>query len=619
MHGLQQLVETGKVSAKAAERLKHLEAGAFCTHKSWGFGRVRSWDMAMEQVLIDFSGKAGHAMQFQYAAESLTPLEAGHILARKATELEALRREAAEAPAALMRCVVKSLGRSATGTNIEATLCPDVIAAADWKKWWEGARRAMRQDGHFAIPASKSAPIVMRDGPPPTKGVDPGEFESVMGTKAQAAWIAAALKHPGKIEAKRQAYERVVVRAEETLRRTTLSLNADFLQLALCRDELAAALGMSPSADVRTGRLLDLVPDLPAVVDELPSASQGRVLGELVGDDGERVGVWVSRFLSVASARLVGVIREFFAQRGEAQGFRLALQRGLREQSLSAETLLWLLRNRKEADVQGLVEPRMFSTLLAAIERDSTGGRRATRLHDVVVADKRLLIDLLEGADGAQVRDIARAILLTSVFSDMDRRSLLGRLVKAFPDIEKLVSDGMDRARSSAEARSESAKEAASPLIVSWASLEQRKRELDDLVTKKIPANTKDIAVARSYGDLSENAEFKFAKEQQRVLGRRRAELERELLLATGTDFKGADPSRVGIGTIVTVRDGGRSQTFTILGAWDTDPSKGIVSYLTAVAKALSQKAVGDRASIPGDEPGSVREVVIESIGAYNP
>lgn len=619
MHGLQQLIETEKVSADAAEKLKSLQVGAFCTHKSWGFGRVRSWDMVLEQILIDFERKAGHAMQFQYAADSLTPLDAGHILSRKATELDAVRAEAISDPAAIMRCVVRSLGRSATASNIESVLCPEVVAAADWKKWWEGARRAMRQDGHFSIPASKNAPIEMRAGLPPKKGIDPAEFEGVKGAKAQAAWILAALKHSGKIAANRAAYGKVVVRAEETLRKTRHSLNTDFAQLAIVRDELAAVVGVEPAEDVRTKRLLESIPGLGAVVDSLPSPSQARVLAELSAGDPARVADLASAFLGVASARLVGVIREFFVQMGNPGGFRDALLRGLREQSLSAEVLLWLLKNRDDEGLKGLVGPRIFSTLLAAIERDSTGGRRATRLHDVVVGDPRLLTDLLEGADSAVVRDIGRAILLATVFSDMDRRSLLGRLVKAFPEMAKLVREGMDRARSSADGRSEAGKAPDARLIVSWASLEQKKRDLDELVNKKIPANTKEIAVARSYGDLSENAEFKFAKEQQRVLSRMRSVLERELLLATGTDFKGADTSRAGIGTIVTVREGERRQKFTILGAWDTDPSKGIVSYLTPMARALNQKAVGDRIGIPGDTHGSVREVVIESIEAFNP
>ena len=86
-------------------------------------------------------------------------------------------------------------------------------------------------------------------------------------------------------------------------------------------------------------------------------------------------------------------------------------------------------------------------------------------------------------------------------------------------------------------------------LTVSWASLEKRKEEFEDLVNRQIPQNTKDIATARSYGDLRENFEFKSAKEQQRVLMRRRAEAESDLSRARGTNFENPDTTQVSIGT----------------------------------------------------------------------
>ena len=95
-------------------------------------------------------------------------------------------------------------------------------------------------------------------------------------------------------------------------------------------------------------------------------------------------------------------------------------------------------------------------------------------------------------------------------------------------------------------------------LTVSWASLEKRKEEFEDLVNRQIPQNTKDIATARSYGDLRENFEFKSAKEQQRVLMRRRAEAERDLSRARGTNFENPDTTQVSIGTVVTLRDTSR-------------------------------------------------------------
>src|SRR5207249_5184872 len=92
-------------------------------------------------------------------------------------------------------------------------------------------------------------------------------------------------------------------------------------------------------------------------------------------------------------------------------------------------------------------------------------------------------------------------------------------------------------------------------LIVSWASLEKREEEYEDLVNKKIPENTKEISIARSYGDLRENFEFKAAKEMQRVLMRRKSEMEQQLSRARGTNFENPDAAQVSIGTVVTVRN----------------------------------------------------------------
>ena len=127
----------------------------------------------------------------------------------------------------------------------------------------------------------------------------------------------------------------------------------------------------------------------------------------------------------------------------------------------------------------------------------------------------------------------------------------------------------------------------------------------------------KEISIARSYGDLRENFEFKAAKEMQRVLGRRRAETERDLAIARGTDFANPDTSQVSIGTIVTLKEAGdgRIDVYTILGAWDGDPEKGIVSYQSALAQALIGHKVGEQVNVPTEHGDRVAQIV--SIEAY--
>jgi hypothetical protein len=70
---LEKLVEAGKLTTKSAGQLEKLTPGTFCLHKSWGFGRVREWNLLLNQIVIDFATKKSHPMQAQYAAENVMP------------------------------------------------------------------------------------------------------------------------------------------------------------------------------------------------------------------------------------------------------------------------------------------------------------------------------------------------------------------------------------------------------------------------------------------------------------------------------------------------------------------------------------------------------------------
>ncbi len=84
---------------------------------------------------------------------------------------------------------------------------------------------------------------------------------------------------------------------------------------------------------------------------------------------------------------------------------------------------------------------------------------------------------------------------------------------------------------------------------------------------------------------------------------RRRAELEILLSRAQPTDFADAKTDIVSIGTSVTVTDlsTNQSQTYHILGAWDGDPTRGIISYPAALAQTLLNKKVGDTIEAAGE------------------
>jgi transcription elongation factor GreA len=187
----------------------------------------------------------------------------------------------------------------------------------------------------------------------------------------------------------------------------------------------------------------------------------------------------------------------------------------------------------------------------------------------------------------------------------MDKRSLLARIVKSYPTIQSLITGDQTRQDNS--------------FVVSWSSLERRKDEYAELVQKKIPANSKEIAIARSYGDLRENHEYKAAKEMQKILMRRKAELESQIVRARGSDFSNARTDLVSIGTRVrlTNLDSQQAESFTILGAWDSDPNQHIISYLAPVAQALINKKSGEEVELETD--GGKHRYRIEAVELAQP
>src|SRR5437667_12238119 len=81
---------------------------------------------------------------------------------------------------------------------------------------------------------------------------------------------------------------------------------------------------------------------------------------------------------------------------------------------------------------------------------------------------------------------------------------------------------------------------------------------------------------------------------------------------AQGTYFSNPDTTQVSIGTIVRLRDvaSSKEESYTILGAWDGDPERHIISYQTAIGQALLGKKPGERVTLNTDYGSATYEVV---------
>jgi transcription elongation GreA/GreB family factor len=601
------LVAAGKLPPHAAVKLTQLQPGVFCYHKSWGVGRIGGWELFDDRVIIDFEDRKAHAMRLEFAAKSLEIVGETHILARRYADPAALAKLAQEDPVSLVRDVLQSHGGSMMLDNFEAVLKPRVIPEPKYKNWWESTKKVLKGKPEFIVPSKRTLPLELRGGNLSASEALIDDFRKARGVKGKAKAME-AIARDATLFTNKAELESLLREADEAATQNLRLHTVEAIDLILARDELRDKVP-ALHGDVYPALAVAMKQDGPRLaecVGSLAVSKQRRVFDALVDASGDAGVESLLPLINKLSARSINELCSVLKEKGYVGPMNAFLKTGILHRTLSSEALVWITRERSSlsADVFG---PDLCGALLSAIERDhfDDENRRANRINDALIDDRDLISDLITGVELPQVRNFARQLLLTPAVDEMGKRSLLARIIKVYPEIEELIHEGQ---------KDKEEHEAA--LIVSWKSLEEKKKAYDHLVNVEMPKNREDVSIARSYGDLRENFEYKSAKEYARVLARRKFEMERDLQRAQGTDFSDATTDKVSIGTRVSLLDlgPGTEEKFTILGAWDTDVPNHIISYLSVTAAAILNHAVGEEMDLPTEDNSVTRRVRITGI-----
>jgi len=152
--------------------------------------------------------------------------------------------------------------------------------------------------------------------------------------------------------------------------------------------------------------------------------------------------------------------------------------------------------------------------------------------------------------------------------------------------------------------------------IMTRAGYEKLKQELTNLRKDGRLEVARKLEEARAFGDLSENAEYHAAKEEQEKLEGRIGRLEFKLNKAKVVDIDDVDTSHVNLGTTVEIKDldDDKSYTYMLVGTEESDPTDNKISIASPVGKALVGKSIGDEISVR--TPKRLRRLKILSISA---
>jgi len=143
---------------------------------------------------------------------------------------------------------------------------------------------------------------------------------------------------------------------------------------------------------------------------------------------------------------------------------------------------------------------------------------------------------------------------------------------------------------------------------------EKLQAEVKELRDVKRPAVVKAIEEALEHGDLKENAEYHAAKEQQKLIDQRLAELAEIIGNAKIVDPSELEHAKISFGSTVTLEDldSGDEVTYTIVGGCESNPDNGLISFNSPLAKQLLGKEEGDEVIV--NLPGGKKEYEVVEV-----
>lgn len=573
-------------------KLEAMEPGAYVVHRSWGFGQIKEYDDADGKLVIDFKGKKAHRMDPAFCVGSMDVLSPKHILARKETEGAKIKQLIEDDPVQLVIDTLSAYpNQAASAIELEIVLA-QVIGEEKFKKWFSSVKKQLVKDPRVGVPAKKTELYVVRDEPVSAETEIMEEFSNTRSARRRIALAEDLLAASIKEEAK-QSLGTVLNGITEAVRDSNQLDASERLYGAFVRDELAKILGHEiGSSSPAQSELIKEVRGLPAIAEKIPVHFQSKFL-DLVKETHPLEWREIAfALLKTSQGKFTTECINFLMENGQADELATVLNRWKSEQNLRAPVLLWIIKNRHSKKfsklLHDLITPRLLGAIFFAIDYEAlqSAGTRRIPLAEALSDDVDLISDLLATADTETARDLGNSLLLNQGFEDLTKKSLLARFIKLFPSLQSLVSGESDSKEDQ--------------MLVSRESYEKKRTEYEEIVSKRIPENSKAISVAREHGDLKENSEFKMAKQDQSVLMGQKAQLERDLARARITDFTEATTDQVSVGTVVDLRDNanGKAVRYSVLGAWDSDPEANRIAYKTPLGQALLGKKVGEHVKL---------------------
>lgn len=587
--------------ARRLSVLLALKPGVYVCSQSWGFGQVQKIDSFYGKVILNFEGKPNHAMSLAVAGQNLSIADDNHLMTRYMRDKESILEMAQKHPGELVRLTLQSYGPLSVPRLADKLAEVGLVKPADWKSFWEAARRSLKADKQHPveIPTKRSEPIQLLDAEE-----DYGEkwvkrFAKERNIKAIFEGVLAMLAYKKTDKVPDEAKTVVTNRLNFALKGADKTDYARYAQIAVLLRRLGLSTEEEQIAQADTLTEKDEQDNLLLAMRGLAARDVSALVAFLIEVKPENKAIVLAHLPLFNSVALGATLTQLAGDDETGDAVRALLAR----QATPVPTLVvWALRNRSAAiawNVPSLNE--LLTQAIHIVEQRLSGENLKMRNALQAFFDSaRWLEEVCKELTAFDRQVMFERIQASTSWDTASQRNILVRMCRFDSELAKL--------RRSVKTPQEHQH------LTSLRSLTAYKLAYEHLINVEIPANTRDIATARSYGDLRENAEYQFAKDHQRVLLSKQDEMDRTLKLLKVTDFSNVSTAEAAMGTKVTVDSAEGKLTYTILGELDRDESLNIISCRSRLAEALMGKAVGATVELPSE-----KGTLVATIAAIEP
>ena len=598
----------GKDLKKAIKKLDTFlgfKEGAYVFHPAgWGPGLVTAVDEDTSEVLIDFESRKGHRISLEMAAKVTDFIASDDIRAMKLDRKEEIQRLVEEDPLALIRAGLRSRRGKATQRELKDRFVDDILDAKAWTKWWTKNKKHIKAASDITMTPGSNATL---------------ELTEDQGGYAEACLRDLRLLPNGM---RRVRYFRDLLKeasTQEDGERALLDVSAALLgpdkDASQLDDGCQISLGfLLRDAQTQWPTLsnptaLSLKKLLPNPIESIPSFPSIPITGHrtaVMVDLRKRKDLdWVEFCEQVILAgepdttdqAMASLIREGKTDRANELATTI-----LERSREYPQAFTWYFRaalakrlppSLRKEPAPALLEKVLVlhSHLDVASKRDNDEQKKSLAKSIATTLTNREFAFIQEAFESSTVSEAnSLATLLKgnrSLNSDI-KDKMLAVMFRTRPETAKAGS-------------TKSTGQPTNPLFdpevlyTTEQALYRKRGEYEDVVNNQIPENAAEIGRAASHGDLSENSEWTAAIEKQERLTRQAEELGSEIGKARLIDPTLQDGKHVTLGSRVVLEDvTGSEQTYTILGPWDVDNSKGFISYLSPLGRALIGHQVDD-------------------------